>query len=658
MRPKILGATYGLNNVTSVIQSLVATGTAPWTVPVTDEQFGGPGYPGATTPPVLVVVYQYPGQLPVTQAVTQAAGATLTIAAPSGTAATPLTDGKLAIMGAMCGTTDITKLLKENAGPNYLKFPLPLAGQSGNSLTIVYQYDARPQVLVVPNTKAYAQARNPGGQSLVIVPELTILGASYGPVDVTGKVRPLVTPNGRLQITPSNTTFGGDPWPGVTKIFALTYQYGDEQPQTLFVTEGTPVTVEYYGFTSLAKPTTHPLGLNILGAVYGQQDVTTNLQGMIQNNTIPVFVPNKVLPDSFRGTKKSLTIVYQYGGAGRVRTKVVTESDNVTIAIAPHQNHAFLSAHGLFEVEQCIKLTAGNHSYLKVGSDNYLKASASTISDAACLKLHAGIDPNGNPGFKISVEGTTPPGYLQRDKTNLNRILCNATKENATIFNFGLSPSGDVYIYEGRSNKSALFWELSNAEQHVQITAGDVTWASTAFGVHSDASTWSSVRSFAAQESFTPCEIAQAMMVWQLTGGLFLAMGLGPYIQSGKVATGLLPIIKQSKVVSQILDEILAHVNDWWIADAGLVAQLFGALYAENLLWPVVKFLAPQVGWFGFARLVAKVIETVLAPEAELLDLMASMTVWSAQTGVVIYQTCSACGKTSQVLTEAKAQAI
>lgn len=58
--------------------------------------------------------------------------------------------------------------------------------------------------------------------------KLIILGAAYGPRDVTTIVRGKITHQQTLSFTASYKTLGGDPWHGVKKTFVLVYKYSNE----------------------------------------------------------------------------------------------------------------------------------------------------------------------------------------------------------------------------------------------------------------------------------------------------------------------------------------------------------------------------------------------------------------------------------------------
>ena len=75
-------------------------------------------------------------------------------------------------------------------------------------------------------------------------PKLTILGAAYGPKDVTNDVSHMMNGN-QLTVKVSNGVFRGDPWPGIPKSLVVIYQYGNELTRTAITQEGSIMRIKY-----------------------------------------------------------------------------------------------------------------------------------------------------------------------------------------------------------------------------------------------------------------------------------------------------------------------------------------------------------------------------------------------------------------------------
>ena len=113
------------------------------------------------------------------------------------------------------------------------------------SLVIVYQYTGyKPMVAAVkederlvisPPDSAAEQA-----QTSASLP-FHILGAAYGPGDVTARANSLIH-NHQLEITANNNTFP-DSWHGRKKSFVAVFQNEEGRPYMLIVEEGTYISV-------------------------------------------------------------------------------------------------------------------------------------------------------------------------------------------------------------------------------------------------------------------------------------------------------------------------------------------------------------------------------------------------------------------------------
>lgn len=119
------------------------------------------------------------------------------------------------------GKIDTLELLVEND-------VIGLDGWRGQikSLTVVYNYDNGP--LRVTGAKEHEVLKiNPDTISSYNQTELTkpgqghfVLAATYGPKDVTAKLRALSNENGTIFLTVSNAVFG-DTWPGIAKTLVV-----------------------------------------------------------------------------------------------------------------------------------------------------------------------------------------------------------------------------------------------------------------------------------------------------------------------------------------------------------------------------------------------------------------------------------------------------
>ncbi len=180
---------------------------------------------------------------------------------------------------------------------------------------------------------------------------LTILGAAYGPRDVTGTIRDSISNQG-LSVTADNNAFGGDPWPGVLKTLVVVYQYNRNPAAVAYVPEGNTLTItpppphesapkslfdpqslEKIGDTvtrSQASQTT----LTILGAVFGLTDVTTEATSLVQDGEFNATANDATWGDGWPGHPKTLVVVYQYTGAVSM-LNVVKENEQMHFIVSP-----------------------------------------------------------------------------------------------------------------------------------------------------------------------------------------------------------------------------------------------------------------------------------------------------------------------------------
>lgn len=130
----------------------------------------------------------------------------------------------------------------------------------------------------------------------------------------------------------------------------------------------------------------------------------------------------------------------------------------------------------------------------------------------------------------------------------------------------------------------------------------------------------------------SPCLIAEASLIWQLTGGFFLAMSIGPMAINGEVETGILGLIKLNKKAAAALEvfkEAATVVSNDKTAVFLLTAQFLVAVYEAGLLWQVLKLVLSEAGFWAAGKVLSKLLEIIFAPEAEAADLAVSFTKWA-----------------------------
>ena len=140
----------------------------------------------------------------------------------------------VAVYGLKTVTEDIKSLITEGA-PQVLHFMVnnQMIGKDGwrgqrKSITIVYNYDGGElrvaaakegeMLTITPDTPK--QLKLPAANTSADNEKLSVLAATYGPDDVTYRVRNMVSSYNTLSFTVDNTIFG-ETWYGVAKTLVI-----------------------------------------------------------------------------------------------------------------------------------------------------------------------------------------------------------------------------------------------------------------------------------------------------------------------------------------------------------------------------------------------------------------------------------------------------
>ena len=139
-----------------------------------------------------------------------------------------------------------------------------------------------------------------------------ILGAAYGPADVTEKVRSLF--DGGVKVIQAENAVFGDSWPGIVKSLHISYRHCEDS-KTVTVKEGGAIAV--------------PEGSEIHGAAYGSIDVTRLLRQKYAAGERNFGGNNGVWGDPWPGMPKTFSISFRTCQADK--TVVVREHASITL---------------------------------------------------------------------------------------------------------------------------------------------------------------------------------------------------------------------------------------------------------------------------------------------------------------------------------------
>ena len=179
-------------------------------------------------------------------------------------------------------------------------------------------------------------------------PQLNILGAAYGPVNVTTTVRSLVKENS-LNFTAVHATFGVNPWPGKSKSVVIVYQYAGEGYRTKVVEAGKNVNISYNDDErklqlevqreSTSSEATdlfqgEKVELEILGAAYGREVATRKAKSKVKDGKyFNELANNATWGDNWTHVKKTLVVVYKYDGVPMV--SIAAEDSRMHFVFSP-----------------------------------------------------------------------------------------------------------------------------------------------------------------------------------------------------------------------------------------------------------------------------------------------------------------------------------
>ena len=255
-------------------------------------------------------------------------------------------NNQLQILGAAYGRAEVNEAVMRAvnwaASPNTLSITADNATFGDNwpgvpkTLTIVFRYGSDGGVAVKTVKEGetitlgdadYQASRDHASGVTPKFGKLTVWGASYGPADVTDKVRARVAADQTLDFTADNDTLG-DSWPGTRKACIVVSSF-----------QGRPIETDIYEEGAYCA-TVPGEDLQILGAAYGRADVAARVKAAIDRpatpNTLAISATNEVFGDSWPGYPKTLTIVYRFGSDGVPGVKVVREGETLAIGAAEH----------------------------------------------------------------------------------------------------------------------------------------------------------------------------------------------------------------------------------------------------------------------------------------------------------------------------------
>lgn len=264
-------------------------------------------------------------------------------------------------------------------------------------------------------------------------------------------------------------------------------------------------------------------------------------------------------------------------------------------------------------------MSSASGAYLATASDGRLFSSANDRSVAALFSLEHTIE-----GFLASVNGKyvriLADGKLSASGTSradATPFLPYLLETGALVWT---TPAREAWRLEDDfavSAKPALKLELRNA-----------------FSLSPVLSAHAQVLESLGPKTLDPptdCDIAWAKFVWQLNAGLFLALGLGPFIYTGEYRPGLWNFLRDVPTAKLAVQHAYSLVVENEQASATAGVMVLDVIWRNGLLWSVFTWCVNQAGYKILFNGVAYVLKRVFATPTERTEVLASLTVWSHQ---------------------------
>ena len=638
---KILGAAYGPANVTREVFDKVSSNSLQFKVSDLEDT-----WPGKHKS--LVISYQYTGQ-PVKLEIVPDSG-TCSIHPPPGSSKqsskvvdilpahwngeiastvgrrslqSAANQSNITILGAAWGLDNVTSQAQEKI-VDKKKFDSIASnaawGKDGwpgktKTLVVIYKYDgAVPMVQIVIEN---------GTMTFVASPPMYVLGAAYGLADITNQVQGMIQ-NRQLNLIPVHAF--KDSWPGHNKSFVLVYQYGNQMPKLAIYNENDSVGI-LYSSTCEYNDFTNPARLTIISAVYGLKDVTTIVKSKVDKEDTclnNLAVNNSTFTDGWPGNRKTLVVVYQYGRD--IPSLTITQEDgSLSIAKKFTPFNSLLDPRNMLHTGDTVAFLASNYQYVTCDSQNKLVASGTSPGGNCQLQVAVFPEEGGQESFTIMSKTTSMYVVIDSD----NSLSMTGNSSMAAKFTLSLSTSGEFRL----ASKDTKQYVRLTQDLHLKADSSDFYGASTSFQLAVDTQNLNLLYHDVKLESLSDCDKAWLAFIWQLTGGFFSALGLGPFISTGAPNPGLLALLRSNSTVwtatQRLQQTLLASTSVASRVLAGV--SIFSVLYHEGFLWGVIKFFLKLGGWYLVTKVLAKVIQTVFLPEGEAALLLASFTVWAIQ---------------------------
>lgn len=629
---QILGASWGLITVTTTVIDKVQRQNVPQTLSIAaSNSVFGDGWKNVGK--TLCIAYRY-GETGSVQVATAKEGGSINITGPPaegyGEVTSDDSQPQLTVYAAAYGPKDCTSTVQAmikstdqslTFTANDQTFSDSWAGTK-KSFTIVAAFTGQ-----VPFTDVLAEGSS---YFLKYRPAFAVLSAAWGIQDATAIVQSLAFRR-TLSIDASNQALGFDGWPTNQKTLVVVYQYGNEQPQSVITTEGNHLSIDYSSNPAY-QPPLDSSSLNVIAAAWGPASVTTPVISKVGGGSRLDLVANiATFGDSWPHKKKSFVLSYSWGPSAP-QTLVLPEGGIVTVdKPRPDVSSGLVALTGMISEGDNIAVQTGIGLYLTVASSGQILGNGTSLGANSTFQINTvqgALD-------QISLSCGSAPVGVGSDGT----LYANSSLTPAK-FVLSLTTSGSLVISVVGS--TSVFASVRATDTAI-IAAGtdDLTFDTTfSLSLNCTAAGFQNHVDRHGIDLTIPEDgdtLALIKLVWDLTGGFFIALGLGPLLNgSTTIQTGVYSLITQNATVNRALTAVIAAVknNIAATATAGLFVSFIGSIYDAGLLWKILRFCLVQVGWKALAWILTKILACIspIGQAAQAAEIIIAFASWAYTT--------------------------
>ena len=222
-------------------------------------------------------------------------------------------------------------------------------------------------------------------------------------------------------------------------------------------------------------------------------------------------------------------------------------------------------------------LGAVNGKYISCDSNNMLVA----VRDAPDDECAMTVTKDSSGFFKIQCNNDK---YVTVDVSSA--LYATSSAEEATKFSISISVSGGLRLTTDL-NGLQMYVNLDPSDSSLRTTAVDQFGACTIFDIAFKETADVLSKYMLNVEPQSDCDLAWTSFIWKLTGGFFLAIGLGPFISTGTVQPGVYGLIVTNATAWQAIQNLEVMIVNGLGNTGALIGSLLGVmavLYYEGLL--------------------------------------------------------------------------